>query len=125
LWLLVAAWVCASTPPATRVAFAGWMAEARTFAHQGRLTLDVARLLTGEHETPVVDRAPNRVAPPAPPPLPIDFLGKKLDLKYDEAAAMMPPEWRANPHFSRLIAAPESWRAAPPHEPPRAAARQV
>jgi hypothetical protein len=125
LWLLVMGWVCASMPPATRIAAVDWIANARTFAHQGRLTLDVARLLTGEHEAPVVERTTRPAAPRSQPLVPIEFCGKKLELTCEGMAAVVPPVWRPNRQFSWAPAIPESLRTAPPHRPPRAGGRHV
>ena len=47
-WLLIAAWVSANSPQAATYAVLAWLADARSFSHQHRLTLDVAHLLAGE-----------------------------------------------------------------------------
>lgn len=100
-----------------------WMAEARSFHHQQRLSQDVARLLVGEQATtPVAEkvaRVQENVPPPRTPATPAAAVMKKIELSL-ETIAEAP---RAALFVARLIPGPqrqaESRRSEPAHGPPR------
>jgi hypothetical protein len=119
-WLLLAAWVCANSPQAATYALLSWITEARSFTHQQRLTSDVAFLLGGEvpRENAV---AKNEVPGPVKPPVPVppDAVLKKLELSCERLAEVLPPALRAICPNEAVRACPDSFRAPPPHGPPR------
>ena len=122
-WLLIAAWVSANSPQAATYAVLAWLADARSFSHQHRLTLDVAHLLAGE-------KVPARVASVAladderqptsqRPACPEAAVLKKIDLSSEEGNAVVQPirvGWRTLSPTDRSGA---TLRAPPPHDPPR------
>lgn len=123
-WLLLAAWVCANSPQSATYAVLSWMAESRSFSHQHRLTGDVASLLGGERVrgsaaiAHAANPAPSKPLPPVPPP---EAVLKKFPLSLELLAEMLPPGLRAGCPFAPACVGPDSFRARPPHEPPRVA----
>lgn len=120
-WVLLAAWVCANSPQAATYAFLSWMAEARSFTHQQRLTAEVASLLGGgaaERETEMAKtetEAPNR----PPTAVPAEAVLKKIQLSLELVAEVLPPALRADRRMIALSMPLKALRAPPPHEPPR------
>jgi hypothetical protein len=119
-WLLVAAWFCANSPQAITFTVLGWMAEARHFTHQQKLTAEVAFLLAGEQREARVHEADTLPAKPFAPPVPTDATMKKIELAVHRTSEVLPPALRAMRRVVRSILLPDTLRAAPPHEPPRA-----
>jgi hypothetical protein len=121
-WLLLAAWLCASTPQTATYIVLTWVSEARNFTHTERLTRDVAFLLGGEKEHRILDAA--KEVPPAKPvpPMPAGLAAKKVDLSLERTCEVLPPALRAMPRFVSTPAPGGILRAAPPTEPPRGAA---
>lgn len=115
--MLIAAWICANTPQVALFAVLTWMAEARSFTHQERLSLEVACLLTGQPEARTVNTAAE--LPESVPVLPTDIFAKKLDLALEQASEILPLALRLDPQAPEFFSPPDSLRAAPPHEPPR------
>lgn len=118
-WLLLAAWFCANSPQPAAYAVMSWLVEARHFAHQQALALDVARLLaSAPEEAKQIARADAKRA--APPALPADAVLKKIEL------ACVPLIRGDGPTEARVNFASSSWRCptpravVPPHGPPRA-----
>lgn len=124
-WLLLAAWVCANSPQAATYALFAWIAEARSFSHQQRLSSDVVALLGGEAAAPAeasraAAAAPSPVEPlPAVPP---DAVLKKFPLACEPVAEFLPPVLRADRPADDPRGIPGTLRAPPPHGPPRVAA---
>lgn len=85
-WLLIAAWVCANSPQAATYAVLTWLAEARTFSHQQRLTVDVAFLLGGEKAPARITHAESAPSAELPPAVPADAVLKKLPLALERTA---------------------------------------
>lgn len=131
-WLLLAAWVCANSPQVAVFTALTWLAEARSFSHQGDLTRQVAQLLGGEATTSRVGEALARLEMPAteqgdaaakaPLRAPTVVVLKKVDLAAEWDARVMPPgagvvfRWDSENRFG------DARRVAPPHGPPRSAA---
>lgn len=118
--LLLAAWFCANMPPAGMHTALTWLAEARTFSHQQRLTSRVAAVLVGEAPEAALDAAAGEsVARPVLPPPPAKETLKKLDLALEGACEL--PALASRDHASRCerIFVAGVTRAAPPHGPPR------
>ncbi len=118
-WLLLAAWVCANTPPIAMCALLVWLGEARHFSHQQRLTAEVAELLTGQRSPGVLAAAQQAAAPAPLPPLPAEQAQKKCDLAIERATGVRRPVVDENDFVMRVLAWPEARREPPPHEPPR------
>lgn len=126
LWPLLAAWLCASLPQTALFTALTWLAEARTFSHQQRLSRDVAHLLGGaQPERPIAEsvaRAQEQV-PPAPlPPIASEPAGTKIDLSLERTTEPLPPPSLAADYPPDDPPSARSWHAQPPHRPPRAAA---
>ncbi|MFM8336056.1 MAG: hypothetical protein ACKODK_10870 [Opitutaceae bacterium] len=122
-WALLAAWFCANTPAVAVCAVLAWLGEARHFSHQQRLMTDVACLLTG-NETPGlgVMAAVKDMTPVQPSPPPLGGLEvKKIDLAV-EGSVEVPTVTRETRILIRPVVWSQSWREAPPHEPPRESA---
>jgi hypothetical protein len=118
-WMLIAAWVCANMPQVALFALLTWVGEARSFTHQERLSLEVACLLTGQCESNTVDST-SKLPEPAPVPvIPIDLLAKKLDLALEQTSEFLPLAVRLVAPMIDPFSVPDSFRPAPPHEPPR------
>lgn len=122
-WLLLAAWFCANSPQAATYALLGWVAEARSFSHQQRLTTEVAFLLGGEkaaaRETAVAATA-HSVPEKTPPLIPTEAVLKKLPLYAAEGLAeVWPPAERAQIFRAVGLAWSGAGRAPPLPEPPR------
>lgn len=122
-WLLLAAWFCASVPQGAMFTALAWMAEARAFTHQQRLTVDVAHLLVGEKPaSPIADavaRAQERVPPKPTAPNPADIGAKKIELALEATCEVLPALLRAGHPNEVAWRCPESRRVEPPHGPPR------
>jgi hypothetical protein len=119
-WLLIAAWVCANTPPALTCDALAWMKEAAHFSHQDRLKADVALILAGKEAAPLF--AFIRSAPPVKPVLPHvppETLARKADLNFQATDWPAPPGLRERRGIESSERAPATGRAKPPHEPPR------
>lgn len=117
--MLIAAWVCANTPQIAIIGLVVWIGEARTFSHQERLSLQVARLLTGERDTTTVKAAQSLPAHSPLPVIPTDIFAKKLDLALEQTSEVLPRALRLHARVAEQFPLPGSFRAAPPHEPPR------
>jgi hypothetical protein len=125
-WLLIAAWVCANSPQAATYAVLTWLAEAPSFSHQQRLSLDVAQLFTGEAlpaqtafgETPAHEDSSDFPANPVP----ASAVLKKIDLTAETMAALAPLADRKAGRTQCTPACHDTLRAPPPHGPPRASA---
>lgn len=118
-WLLMVAWVCANSPQAATYAFLTWMAEARSFAHQQRLSIEVAVLLGGQTPSERVARAENSSPAQSLPAVPLDAVLKKLPLALERAPQALPPDSRSELLRSATVLCPESVRPPPPLGPPR------
>ena len=119
-WLLLLAWFCANCPQAATYAVV-WLGEARSFSHQQRLTADVARVLVGENTTPLLAGLDKLPPEPPKPSVPTSPSVKKIELAMESTLHSIAPDAP-----EAIISATESpmesaLRAAPPHEPPRAA----
>ena len=118
-WLLVAAWWCANTPQVAVYTGLAWLAEARSFSHQHRLSTDVAFVLAGKSTPPRIARAV-KSAPSRPvAPVPAEAVVKKIPLAFESVAEVLPPALRATRPAMIAWAFPETFRAPPPHGPPR------
>lgn len=132
-WVLLAAWVCANSPQVAVYTALTWLAEARSFSHQGDLTRQVAQLLGGEEATSRAGEAMARMEMTekakgedakgnAPLRAPTVVVLKKVDLAAEVAARVVPPEargifgWESENTFGVVR------QVAPPHGPPRSAA---
>lgn len=130
-WLLLAAWVCANSPQVAVFSVLTWMAEARSFSHQGDLSRQVAQLLGGEAATSRVGEALARLDLPeqndeakekAPLRAPTIVVLKKVDLTAEAVASVPPPTVRGIFVWENEDCFGASRRVAPPHGPPRSAA---
>lgn len=117
--MLIAAWVCANTPQVALFALLAWMGAARSFTHQERLSLEVACLLTGQRESSTVASAPKSPDPAALPVIPTDIFAKKLDLALEPTSEIQLLALRLGARAMEPFSPPDSFRATPPHEPPR------
>lgn len=118
-WLLLAAWLCANSPPSATYTALTWLGEARSFSHQQRLTVDVAFLLVGE-KAPGLLAGLKRIPPaPARPVLPVNTALKKIELALAETIEVL-PALSAVVHGAFAPPADGTLRARPPHGPPRA-----
>jgi len=94
-WLLIAAWVCANAPQAALYAGLAWLAEARSFTHQQRLTVEVAYLLGGDatRTAEAAKVAATRTDAPAKAPtaVPADAVLKKIVLALGRGAEIRMP----------------------------------
>lgn len=99
------------------------MAEARSFSHQQRLTVDVARLLAGEKASRPIAEAVARTQEKVPanptPPIPADTVLKKIVLSLEKTTEVLPAALRVDSHHDRERSCPEARRSPPPHGPPR------
>lgn len=118
-WALIVGWICANTPHVALFALLTWMEEARSFAHQERLSLEIACLLTGQSEGSTVNTAPKLPDPAPVPVIPTDIFAKKLDLAIEQTSEILPLALRPNTRATESFSPPDSLRATPPHEPPR------
>ena len=118
-WLLIAAWLCANTPQIAVYTGLAWLAEARSFSHQHRLSTDVAFVLAGKPTPQRIARAVKSVPPQPLPPVPAEAVLKKIPLAFESVAEVLPPALRAIRPAEIARAFPESFRAPPPHGPPR------
>lgn len=118
-WLLIAAWVCANSPQAATYAVLTWLADARSFTHQQRLTVDVAWLLSGEKAPERIAAADTATAAKLPPAVPADAVLKKLPLALERAAGSLDaPEGRERWRLASL-GCPDARRLPPLLGPPR------
>ena len=118
-WLLLVAWFCANFPQGSTYAVA-WLAEARSFSHQQRLTADVARVLVGEETPALLVGLKNPPSQPAKPSLPPGPTVKKVELALEESIYSVTKD-RAVTIVAVTVPCLESmWRTTPPYEPPRA-----
>jgi hypothetical protein len=127
-WLLIVAWVCANSPQSATYAVLTWLAEARHFSHQHRLTTEVAFLLVGEKPTSTTAAfaaAPQTPAKSFPPAIPADAVLKKIDLAVPPTSELPFPVARSFAHDRITILPPDALTAPPPHEPPRAVSSAV
>lgn len=130
IWALLAAWVCANSPQMAVFAALTWLAEARSFSHQGDLSRQVAQLLNHEAATSRVHEALARLefaegtqdeGAKSPPRVPTVVVLKKVDLAAEAVVGVMPPEAREIFGWASEDCLGEGRRAAPPHGPPRSA----
>lgn len=118
-WLLIVAWVCASSPQAAVSGMIGWVGEARHFSHQGRLQAQLAVLLTGE-QTPTAMVAMQDEAPtPFNLPAPVASGCTKIHLAVQETHELRPPSVKQAAPWTGLFQVADTIRDQPPHEPPR------
>lgn len=118
-WLLIAAWMCANTPQVAVYTGLAWLAEARSFSHQHRLSTDVAFVLAGKPTPQRIARAV-KSAPLRPvAPVPAEAVVKKIPLACESVAEVLPPALRASRPAEIAWVFPVSLRAPPPHGPPR------
>lgn len=117
-WLLLVAWASANLPQAATWTVLAWLHEARHFSHQQRLATDVTYLLRGEKAPGLLARTGLPPASPLPP-LPPEVALRKMELAFDPVAELLPPELRAARPERVNFALPDTFRVAPPHEPPR------
>lgn len=118
--LLCAAWACANCPSFVTVATLTWLAEARSFSHQQRLSLEVASLLTGQKTPGLIAKArETHKSMPKPALPPTTSSTKKVELALESSMDL--PALTPRGEFRRLkdFGMPEAARRAPPHEPPR------
>lgn len=120
-WLLVAAWLCANSPQTLTYELVVWGGSARHFTHQQRLTAEVASLLAGGPAPEAVVAKSESPAKPFAPPVPAEATLKKIELAMQRAAEWLPSALRAQVRCALTQTLPDPLRAAPPHEPPRAA----
>ena len=120
VWLLIAAWGCANSPQAATYAVLTWFGEARHFTHQQRLTAELAHMLTGETAPGLLAALKDAPTRPFAPTVPTDATLKKIELAVERTAEVLSPAVREGMRVARAMALPETGRAAPPHEPPRA-----
>jgi hypothetical protein len=122
-WLLLGAWFCANTPQGAIFTALTWMAEARSFTHQQRLSADVARILGGEKATsPIAEKvasAQKQTPAKSQPVAPAGFLLKKIELSLEMTTELLPVALRASRQQDVGWLCPEPRRGAPPHGPPR------
>ena len=122
-WLLLAAWICANTPQVALFTALTWLTEGRSFAHQQRLTLDVACLLAGEKpSSPITDTvaaAQKQIPAKSIPPIPADAVIKKIELSLETISELLPAALRASHRIGLAWLCPPPQRCAPPHGPPR------
>lgn len=131
-WVLLAAWVCANSPQVAVFTALTWLAEARSFSHQGDLARQVAQLLGGEEATSRVGEAMARVElleeeqgdRPAKAPLgaPTTVVLKKVDLAAESVVGAIRLEKGTVFNWDNEDSFGASRCVAPPHGPPRSAA---
>ena len=119
-WLLIVAWFCANSPQSATFAVLAWAGEARSFSHQQRLSLDLARLLVGEGKAVVVDSAEESPSPPLAPAIPTEATLKKIELTVEHLAKAEVPAQSDTERVVVVTRLDGLDRARPPHEPPRA-----
>ena len=117
--VLIAAWACANTPQIAVYTGLAWLAEARSFSHQHRLSTDVAFVLAGKPTPQRIARAVKSTPARSLPPVPAEAVLKKIPLACEGVAEVLPPALRASRPAEIARAFPESFRAPPPHGPPR------
>ncbi|MEI6467367.1 MAG: hypothetical protein WCQ89_21775 [Verrucomicrobiota bacterium] len=118
-WLLIAAWICANTPQPALFATLSWLAEARHFTHQQRLSAQVAHLLGGEKMPERVDVAAGASDREPPPALPGDSTLKKIVLALESDGEVLTPAARLSGRNRLAVNWPDARREPPPEEPPR------
>jgi hypothetical protein len=118
-WLLIAAWVCANSPQAATYAVLTWLAEARSFAHQQRLTVEVAFLLAGEKAPERVTRTETSAPARPPPAVPSEAVLKKLPLAMECAPESPFPRRDSTPLRAGAIQFVDTERPPPLLGPPR------
>jgi hypothetical protein len=118
-WLLIAAWVCANSPQAATYAVLTWLAEARSFTHQQRLTVDVAFLLSGEKAAERIAAADTATAAKLPPAVPADAVLKKLPLALERTAGSLDAPERPERWRPASLGCPDARRLPPLLGPPR------
>lgn len=118
-WLLIVAWVCANSPQAATYAVLTWMAEARSFAHQQRLTVEVAFLLGGKEAPERVTRTENTAPAQPPPAVPPEAVLKKLSLALERATESPLPERDSSRLRAGTIRVLDMERPPPLLGPPR------
>jgi hypothetical protein len=124
LWLLIAAWICANTPHVAILTIAAWLAQAQTFSHQQRLSLEVACLLTGQPQPAgTFASARHRAASLPAPVIATDAFSKRFDLAVEIARPDFGPTLSREAFPAMRFPVPEPVSFRPPHEPPRTDAR--
>lgn len=118
-WLLLAAWFCANSPQAATYEVVVWLGSARHFSHQQRLTAEVVLALTGRSLESIPVVAKSAPAKPSVPPVPVEAMLKKIELAVQDTSEWLPPDVLALVRAESAPLMPDSFRAAPPHEPPR------
>jgi hypothetical protein len=118
-WLLIAAWVCANSPQAATYAVLTWLADARSFTHQQRLTVDVAFLLSGEKAPERIATAATATAAKLPPAVPADAVLKKLPLALERAAESLVAPMAPEQGRPVSMGWPDALRSPPLLGPPR------
>ena len=117
VWLLLAAWLAANSPPAATRNLLEWAGGARHLSHQDRLKGEVAFLLSGHRPAPRV--AKSLPARPASPPIAIEAALRKIEFYLSAAVETVRPEARELNLRAGSLQLPESNRAEPPYPPPR------
>ncbi len=119
-WLLVAGWLCAQQPQLVVYDLLRSISESRHYSHQHRLSMEIAFAMAGKVPPKAIARATGQPHH-APLPVPTDTAPKKLELVLVPEIALLPPILRATTRLSVATRLQPWFRAAPPHEPPRAA----
>lgn len=122
-WLLIAAWGCANAPQAALYAGLAWLAEARSFTHQQRLTVEVAYLLGGDAARPeragAIAATRTAATPKAPTAVPADAVLKKIVLALERGAEIRMPATARGLTSGEQTEAGGIGRAEPRLGPPR------
>lgn len=118
-WLLMVAWVCANVPQTALFATFAWLADARHFNHQQRVTLEVARLLGGEAGADPIELSSAEGERTPPPLVTTDGAAKKIVLALEPTSTALASAWVSGSEASGGVGAPEARREPPPVEPPR------
>jgi len=120
VWLLVAAWLCASVRSVGIEATLNWFAEGPRFSHQQRLAIQVAEVLGEKKETQRVQAEPDSAPqPPAKAPSVPTGPSKKLEVPLARAVSFESPTYIQQVYSQNLMSPKGRGRPAPPHAPPR------
>jgi hypothetical protein len=120
-WLLLAAWFCANSPQAATHGVIVWLANARHFSHQQRLSAKVASILAGTEIPATLVAASPAPERPFTAPAPAEAGLKKIDLFVVITSVGISPAEQADVWADTArMPPPTPWREHPV-EPPRAA----
>ena len=117
--MLLAAWLCASSPPVFIHATLLWLGEARHFSHQQRLTAEVVDLLAGQQAHGLLSKASEAPIQPSAPALPAETALKRIDLAVERTIEPLSVSLQKFFWAAATRPMPDTLRAPPPHEPPR------